>query len=151
MTFLALLGLFTTLLGLPALIGIAADAPQEPSAVRRVVIRNELILRIPVRPRLSPKVEWTERKGPKCIEIDTIAAAMLSGPSSIDFVLRDRSRVRAKMDSQCRALDFYKGFYLQPDDERICAKRESVSSRDGTSCQIERFRELVPQERQVRR
>ena len=145
MNFFAFLGLFPTLLGMPALIGVAADAPQEPSVVRRVVIRDEVILRIPVRPRLSPRIEWTERKGPKCIAVDTIAAAMLSGPSSIDFVLRDRSRMRAKMDNQCPALDFYKGFYLQPDDERICAKRETISSRVGTSCRIERFRKLTPQ------
>ena len=145
MNFLAFLGLFPTLLGLPALIGIAADAPQDPTVVRRVVIRDEVILRIPVRPRVSPRIEWTERKGPKCIAIDTIAAAMLSGPSSIDFMLRDRRRIRAQMDSQCPALDFYNGFYLQPDDERICAKRETISSRVGTSCRIERFRQLVPQ------
>ena len=70
---------------------------------------------------------------------------MLSGPSSIDFVLRDRQRVRAVMDSECPALDFYGGFYLQPDDERICAKRETIRSRVGGSCRIEKFRLLVPQ------
>ena len=97
-------------------------------------------------------VTVAERWGPKCIAVDRIAAAMLSGPSSIDFVLRDRSRVRARMDSDCPALDFYTGFYLQPDDDRICAKREAISSRVGTSCRIEKFRELVPQVRQqVRR
>ena len=141
MTLFAFIGLF------PALLGLVADAPQDGSVVRRVVIRDEVILRIPVRPRLSPMIEWTERKGPKCLAIDTIAAAMLSGPSSIDFVLRDRSRVRARMDSDCPALDFYTGFYLQPDDDRICAKREAISSRVGTSCRIEKFRELVPQVR----
>ena len=145
MTLFAFLGLFPALLGLPALLGITADAPQDASVVRRVVIHDEVILRIPVRPRLSTRIEWIERKGPKCLAVDTIAAAMLSGPSSIDFVRRDRSRVRAKMDSECPALDFYNGFYLQPDDERICAKREMIRSRDGTSCRIERFRELTPQ------
>ena len=49
------------------------------------------------------------------------------------------------MDSDCPALDFYGGFYLQPDDERICAKRETIRSRVGGSCRIERFRLLVPQ------
>ena len=141
MTLFAFLGLF------PALLGMVAGAPQDAPVVRRVVIRDEVILRIPVRPRMSPMIEWTERKGPKCIPIDRIAAAMLSGPSSIDFVLRDRSRMRAKMDSDCPALDFYTGFYLQPDDDRICAKREAISSRVGTSCRIEKFRELVPQVR----
>lgn len=152
MTPFAFIGLFPAMLALPAMLGVIADAPQDPSAVRRVVIRDEVILRVPIRPRLSPLIEWTERKGPKCLAIDRIAAAMLSGPSSIDFVLRDRSRVRARMDSDCPALDFYKGFYLQPNDDRICAKRETISSRVGTSCRIEKFRELVPQVRlQARR
>jgi hypothetical protein len=147
MTLLALLGL------IPALIGLAGDPPAQPQAgVRRVWIRDELIISIPIRPRPPQKVEWIEKKkGPKCIGVDRLAGAMWSGPSSIDFVLRDRSRVRAIMDNECPALDFYRGFYLQPDDERICAKRETIRSRVGGTCRIERFRSLVPQVRQVRR
>ncbi len=73
---------------------------------------------------------------------ERIAGAMLSGPSSIDFVLRDRTPGAAVMDDECPALDFYRGFYLQPDDERICAKRETIQNRVGASCRIERFRSL---------
>ena len=129
---------------LPALLGLSAEQPVEQQGVRRMVVRDEIILRIPVRPRLSTAIEWKERKGPKCVDADQIAGAMLSGPSSIDFVLRDRRRVRAQMDDECPALDFYRGFYLQPDDERICAKRETIRSRVGGSCRIERFRALEP-------
>ena len=75
-----------------------------------------------------------------------IAGATLSGPSSIDFVLRDRRRIRAKLDDDCPALDFYSGFYLQAnEDELICAKREMIRSRIGGSCRIARFRRLEPQ------
>lgn len=137
MTILALVGL------IPALLGLVGEGRQEPS-VRRVVIHNEVILRIPVRPRTT-RIEWAEKKGPKCIPADRIAGAMLSGPSSIDFVLRDRRRLRAVMDDECPALDFYKGFYLQLSDERICARREAIQNRVGASCRIERFRRLVPQ------
>ena len=139
MILLSILGLF------PALFGLTADPPPEPQVVRRMVIRDEVILRIPVRPHPSPAVEWKESKGPRCLDADRLAGAMLSGPSSIDFVLRDRRRFRAHMDSECPALDFYGGFYLQPDDERLCAKRDFVRSRVGGSCRIERFRALVPQ------
>ena len=69
---------------------------------------------------------------------------MLSGRSSVDFVLRDRRRVRAELDSDCPALDFYGGFYVQPDDDRICARRDVIRSRMGGICRIERFRRLVP-------
>ena len=148
MTFLAFLGFF------PALLGMAAQAqgqPAEAQGVRRTVIHEELIISIPVRPRPPRRIEWIEQKGPRCIAINRIAGAALSGPSSIDFLLRDRSRVRAVMDSECPALDFYRDFYLQPDDHRICAKRETIRSRVGGMCRIEKFRTLVPQLKQVKR
>lgn len=137
--------LLTLISFLPALLGISADASAERRVVGRMVVRDEIILRIPVRPRISPAIEWVEKKGPKCIDADRIKGAALSGASSIDFVLQNRRLVRAELDSACPALDFYRGFYLQPDDDRICAKRETVRSRVGGSCRIERFRTLVPQ------
>jgi hypothetical protein len=146
MTLLAFLGL------IPAMFSLAGDpTPPQPQAVRRVVINEELIISIPIRPRQLQRIDWVEKKGPKCIPAERIAGAMWSGPTSIDFVLRDRSRIRAVMDDECPALDFYKGFYLQPDDARICAKRETIRSRVGGTCRIERFRHLVPQLKQVRR
>jgi hypothetical protein len=59
-------------------------------------------------------------------------------------VLGRRERVRASFDGNCPALDFYGGFYLKTQDERVCAKRDSVHSRMGGSCRIERFRRLIP-------
>jgi hypothetical protein len=128
----------------PALLSLTGQQDSQ-SVVRRVVIHDEVIFRIPVRPRPAHRVEWEEKKGPKCVDADRIAGAMLSSRSSIDFLLRDRTRVRAVMESNCPALDFYGGFYLQPDDARICAKRDTIHSRVGASCRIERFRTLVRQ------
>ena len=145
MNFLALFGL------IPALFGFSADPPADEQVVRRVVIQNEVIFRIPIRPRVSRPVEWVERKGPKCIPANLLAGALLSGPSSIDFVLKNRQVVRAKMDSDCPALDFYGRLYLQPDDDFICAKREVIRSRVGGSCRIEKFKTLVPQYKQADR
>lgn len=146
------MALITLLSLVPALFGMAAQSQSQASeGVRRLVIHDEVIISIPVRPRPSRRIEWTEQKGPKCVAVDRIAGAMWSGPSSIDFVLRDRTRVRAVMDNECPALDFYRGFYLQPDDARVCAKRETIRVRSGASCRIEKFRALVPQIKQVRR
>ena len=138
MILLSIFGLF------PALLGLTADPPAGPQVVRRMVVRDEIVLRIPIRPRPMRPIEWKEGKGPRCLDTDRLAGAMLSGPSSIDFVLRDRRRFRAELDNECPALDFYTGFYLQPDDDRVCAKRDEVRRRDGGGCRIERFRSLTP-------
>lgn len=129
-----------------SLTGLQATQQAAP-VVRRVVIEDTIILKVPVRPmRTSRPIEWIEEKGPKCLPARAIAGATLSGPSSIDFVLRDRRRIRAKLDDDCPALDFYSGFYLQAnEDELICAKREMIRSRIGGSCRIARFRRLEPQ------
>jgi hypothetical protein len=130
---------------LAALVGVSAG--QQSQTVSRIVVQDTIIVRVPVRPmRKLPELEWVEKKGPKCLPIQSIAMTGLSGPSSIDFLLRDRRRIRAELDSDCPALDFYGGFYLQvDDDDQICAKRDEIRSRVGGSCRIEKFRTMVPQ------
>ena len=63
---------------------------------------------------------------------------------NVDFVLANRTRIRAKFDDDCPALDFYGGLYLLPDDDLLCADRDSVHSRMGGSCKIQQFRRLQP-------
>ena len=131
---------FLTLL--PILFGFSFGASGEQSRVRSLVVEEQLIIRVPVRPQ--PRIEWTERKGPKCIPAGTIRGAFLSGEKGVDFVLAGRKLLRAEIDDECPALDFYGGFYLNSEDGKICAKRDSVRSRIGGSCRIKRFRTLEP-------
>jgi hypothetical protein len=137
-----------TFLGLvPLLLGILAAQPGTvEQSVTRLVIQDEMILRVPVQPRpILREIEWMERKGPKCIPATAIRRALLSGPNEVDFVLANRVRIRAELDDDCPALDFYGGFYLQPrDDLQLCARRDAIHSRMGGSCTIERFKQLVP-------
>ena len=117
--------------------------------VRSLVVHEEVIMRVPVRPRLlAPAVEWVERKGPDCIKAESIRAAALSGREHVDFLLMDRRRMRARLAEDCPALDFYNGFYLRPERGRICERRDSIHSRMGSSCRIEKFRRLEPRFRQ---
>ena len=130
----------------PLLLGLAsapADAPQV--SVQRMVIEQSWVLRVPVQPqRLPQHFEWAESKGPKCVPLSDIRGALQSGTDHVDFVLPDRQRIRATFDDDCPALDFYNGFYLNTEDQRLCAKRDSVHSRIGGSCRIARFRNLTP-------
>lgn len=128
---------------LPALLA-ASEAPAAPG-VRIMRVEEQIILRVPVQPRPRLRVRWEEEDGPKCLPVRALAGAMLSGEHSIDFLLRNRTRMRAKLDDNCRGLDFYDGFYLLPEeDRRICAGRDVIRSRMGGTCGIDKFRTLVP-------
>ena len=133
---------FTFLLSLlPA--WFAAFAGIQADEVRTLVVEREVIMRVPVRP-MPNRIDWEEKKGPKCIPSASIRAAMVSNREHVDFLLFDRTRLRARLSDDCPALDFYSGFYLTPEDGKVCAKRDGIHSRIGSSCRIERFRRLVP-------
>jgi hypothetical protein len=130
----------------PLLLGLFAVQPATiEQSVTRLIIQDEVILRVPVQPHpLFPEIEWIEKKGPKCIPAAAIQHALLSGSEQVDFILANHARIRAQFDENCPALDFYGGFYLQPRDARLCAGRDAVHSRMGGSCAIERFKQLIP-------
>jgi hypothetical protein len=131
---------------LPVLLGLFAVQPSAvEQSVTRLVVQDEVILRVPVQPRrFDHRIDWVEKKGPKCIQAGAIRRAILSGEEQVDFVLADRSRIRARFNEDCPALDFWRGFYLQPEDEQLCARRDAIHSRMGGSCTIQKFRQLVP-------
>lgn len=137
--FSGLIGLLAFLLG-----GEDALAKQSTPPVRVMMVEQRMTLRVSVRPRSTMIVEWDERKGPKCVPARAIAGAALAGRDGIDFVLRNHQRVRARFDSDCEGLDFYGDFYIQPEDQMVCAGRDVIRSRVGGSCEIRKFRTLVP-------
>ena len=130
-------------MGSPSAVGTGA-----PMQFAQVIIREQIIVRVPARMRqVSPAapslIEWKESKGPKCVPAKSILGASLLGQNSVDLILRDKSRIRAKLEGSCPALDYYYGFYIRPDpDGQICADRDSIRSRLGGQCEIERFRTL---------
>jgi hypothetical protein len=135
------LSTFSLLSTVLALFGVQAERP----VVTRMTFQDEVILKVPVvRQRIGWPVRWVEKKGPKCIKVDSIAAAALHDESSIDFLLRDRRRIRARMADECPTLDFYNGFYLSPEEGKICARRDEIRNRTGHSCEIDRFKLIIP-------
>ncbi|HEY9554606.1 hypothetical protein [Allosphingosinicella sp.] len=129
--------------------GEAILGAHEPLQFAQMSIRRQIIIRVPVRVRKAapdaPKVEWTESRGPDCVEAKSIAGAALLGQNSVDLLLRDSSRIRAKLENSCPALDYYYGFYISPNaDGRICADRDVIRSRMGGQCEIDSFRRLRP-------
>ena len=130
-----------------AFAGAEAQPPERPS----VSVRQQFIIRVqrgprPPVPRGAAPIEWQERSGPRCVSASRIAGATLLGQNSVDLILRDSSRLRARLENSCPALDYYRGFYVNATaDGRICADRDAIRSRAGGECQIDRFLTLRPQ------
>jgi hypothetical protein len=125
-------------------------AAAEEMQLAQVIIREQIIIRVrsgerPMPQQQAAATEWRERKGPKCVAASTIAGATGLSRTSVDLVLRDQSRIRARLNSNCPALDYYYGFYVDPTpDGQICADRDIIRSRVGGQCGIETFRALQP-------
>jgi hypothetical protein len=121
----------------------AAAPPARPAQYGQTVVREQVIIRFRHTP--PSRVGWKEGKGPKCVPARAIAGATLVGKSSVDFILRSRQRVRAKLESSCPALDYYYGFYITPNaDGMICENRDNIRSRVGGACEIDDFLSLEP-------
>ena len=100
---------------------------------------------VPASPPPMPRIRWDEKKGPKCIQISSLAGALVSSPDSIDLFIRGGQRFRAKLEKGCPSIEFYSGFYMrQSRDGRVCEDRDRIHSRSGGECKIEKFRTLVP-------
>jgi hypothetical protein len=122
---------------------------QQPRA--NMTVRYQILIRVPrgarqIAPAGMSLIRWREGRGPRCVPAGQIIGATLLGQNSVDLLLRDRSRLRARLESRCPALDFYRGFYVDATaDGRICADRDSIRSRAGGACGIDTFRTLTPE------
>lgn len=126
------------------------SAPAERVTVARLQITRSFVIRIPGWRRTpsapaAPGTQFNEHKGPRCIDAAAIGGAAVSAPDSVDFMLKGGGRVRARLENQCPALDYYSGFYVvPPPDGKICADRDAIHTRSGGDCQVDKFRALTP-------
>jgi hypothetical protein len=137
---------------LPLVAAASAAAPDPSNAPEarfsQLIVRERIMIRVPMRLRDSlpvdpPTTKWKEKHGPKCVNAKSIAGAALLSQNSVDLMLRDNRRIRAKLERSCPALDYYYGFYITPNpDGQICADRDVIRSRMGGECRIDRFRLL---------
>lgn len=131
---------------LAAATSIAPDA--DATEFAQLTIQQRVIIRVPARPPGPPPgrpIRWREKHGPRCLPLDGLAGAAITGPQQIDLFMRGGARMRAEVDDDCTAVDFYQGFYLNPTrDGLICADRDVIRTRIGGQCAIERFKKLVP-------
>jgi hypothetical protein len=133
-----------------------APAPARPAEdaaplveVTQMTIQQRIIIRVPAmsRPAPAPRpIKMKEVKGPKCVPLNQLAGAAIGQNDSVDLFLRGGARLRAKLDDDCPALDYYSGFYINPTaDGQVCQRRDMLHTRAGQQCRVERFRMLVPE------
>ncbi len=126
-----------------------------PTRLAQVRIQQHIVIRVPrpdpVRrlasppPAPLPPIAWVEKRASDCVSVDSLSGAAIIRSDSVDLVLAGGRRLRAKLGSECPALDFYAGFYVKPNkDGKVCAKRDVFRSRAGGECQIRSFRTLIP-------
>jgi hypothetical protein len=139
-------GVFEVTVGTIVALLLAGGGEAPPVIFAQLRIRQKVIIHIPAQqPRPGP-MEWKEKNGPQCIPASALAGALISR-QGIDLLLRGGRRVRAKL-SRCPPLDYESGFYVRPGaDGRVCEDRDTVRVRSGGSCEIDRFRMLVPAKR----
>lgn len=132
----------------------AGAAPSPQTSVTSITIQQRMIVRVPrlppgpapaaAAPSLPP-LRWVEKKTGKCVPLIDLAAATVASAESVDLILNGGRRLRASFGSECRALDFYSGFYVKmTGDRKVCAGRDSFRARSGGECRIKAFRALVP-------
>jgi hypothetical protein len=127
--------------------GGGSKQPAPRPAQGTITVHQQIIIRVPAGMRVgapaASMIRWEEHRGPRCIAWARIAGAGLLGQNSVDLIFRDATRVRARLERRCPALDYYRGFYLPATpDGLICADRESIRSRTGGECRIDSFRVL---------
>lgn len=123
---------------------------------RQVSIEQHLIIRItpgnpavmhdilPPAPQPLPE-RLRERRMPSCVPVAALAGLRPLAASRLLLFLRDHRLVGADLARNCAARDFYLGFYITTtNDGQLCAGRDTIHSRAGTTCLITQFHELVP-------
>ncbi|MEO9599591.1 hypothetical protein [Parasphingorhabdus sp.] len=136
---------------------VTTYVPARPIVFAQLRIEKRVIIRVPRRrpnplaPRVRfsqevPRQVYREKKIGKCLPMNNILGVQMFGDRFLDLVTRDRRRIRARLDKKCQARSFYSGFYMEKsEDGKMCADRDVLHSRTGAKCEIDRFRELVPE------
>ncbi|NCN84169.1 MAG: hypothetical protein GW808_09400 [Sphingomonadales bacterium] len=130
---------------------------ERPPQYAQVRIEKRVIIRVPRRlaSPLAPMADFSqerarqtyrEKKIGKCLPMTNILGVQMFEDRYLDLVTKDRKRIRAQLEDKCQARSFYSGFYVEKTkDGKMCAGRDILHSRTGAKCEIERFRELVPE------
>jgi hypothetical protein len=101
---------------------------------------------VPARPMPPASADkWKAGKPSRtaCIDVSTIAGAVVVDARTVDVVMRGGRRWRLGLAQQCPQLSYYGGFYYQPRVAgKFCAGEDRIISRAGGACRVSHISEL---------
>ena len=118
----------------------------EQHVIIRITPGNPAMLRDLPPPMPEPLPERLhQRRIAPCLAVAGIAGVRPLAKNRLLLFMRDHRLVGADLSRNCTARDFYLGFYVTPTgDGLLCAGRDTIHSRAGTTCTISEIHELVP-------
>lgn len=88
---------------------------------------------------------FIERKAGKCLPIGAIAGTQPVASRKILLIMRDQRVFTAELKKGCNSRDYYSGFIVaRNSDGMICTGRDELQARNGASCQVHGFKQVVP-------
>lgn len=98
---------------------------------------------MPEAPRVSLN-DLEERDAGKCVALRSIRGVQSANKNRLLLYMRDRKVMSLRMKKNCRAQDFYSGFYVEPrSDGLLCVERDMLRSRTGANCEVTEINRLV--------
>lgn len=128
----------------------------------QVRIEQRLIIRVPrqslsrsaLAPMPAPRraeppelPKFERRKIGKCVAMRDVTGVRVIDDDMLVLFTRDRKMIEAQLERSCSAREFYQGFYMERSgDGRLCVDRDMIQARSGSKCEVERLRQLVPED-----
>lgn len=98
---------------------------------------------MPEAPRVSLN-DLEERDAGKCLALRGIRGVQSASSNRLLLYMRDRKVMSLRLKKNCRAQDFYSGFYIEPrGDGLLCVDRDTLRSRTGANCELTEINRLV--------
>lgn len=95
-------------------------------------------------PRREMQANFEEVAHSDCVTVSSIIGMRPTHDNRLLLFTRDRQILTASLESNCSARSFYSGFYVErSEDGRLCARRDQLQSRAGSSCAVSGFTRLV--------
>lgn len=133
-----------------------------PSEVAQVRIEQRIIIRVPRQsmsrsslmpmapPRRAPLPEpprFERRKVGKCVMMRDVTGVRVIDDDMLVLFMRDQRMIEAELERSCSAREFFQGFYMERSgDGQLCIDRDLIQARSGSKCEVEKLRQLVPED-----